>query len=279
MNRHFLAAISDDPSAQFAVRFLGTFFGRKDDLECTLLYVAPRLEGSTAMGARPNQTELAKGAKALDAARDRLVGMGWNPRHIHLKTLTVQRSTALDIVNEAERGRHDAVVLGRRGLSTLEEHLGESLSAHILDKSISFPLWLCRLPEADRLGVLCCVDGSEQAYRIVDHVGFILSGRRKHAVTLCTVRAGEGREAEKILALARESLRDNGVDDDLIHLKILESASPAKALRKEIERSKPAVVALGRTGAGGGTLRQLFFGSVSQELIQHAAPAAVWVSR
>ncbi|GAB7080978.1 universal stress protein [Megalodesulfovibrio paquesii] len=279
MNRHFLVTVSDDPQAMFAIRFLGHFFAHKEGLECTLFYVAPRDQDSPTAMIKPDARELAKGTASLQEARDKLQHLGWPAAHIHLKTHTQRHSTAMEIVDEANRGRYDAVVLGRRGITSFEAFMGSSISHELLEERIGFPVWLCRMPEASRKGVLCCVDGSEQAFRIVDHAGFILAGRREHHITLCCVENGQRPEVDGIFARCREILAGNGVLPEMIRTKRLSGESPAKALRTELHAGGYAVIAMGRTGAGGGALRKLFFGSVSSDLIQTAPPATVWISR
>ncbi|AGW12890.1 universal stress protein [Megalodesulfovibrio gigas] len=279
MNRHFLVTVSDDPQAMHAIRFLGHFFHRKDGLECTLFYVAPRDHDSPTAMIKPDARELAKGTAALEAARDKLHHMGWPAEHLHIKTMTQRQSRAMEIVDEASRGRYDAVVLGRRGITSFEAFMGSSISHEILEERISFPLWLCRMPEASRTGVLCCVDGSEQSLRIVDHAGFVLAGHHEHPITLCCVENGQRPEVETLFARCREILEQHGVPAHMIHDKRLQGDSPARALRAELQAGGYAVIAMGRTGAGGGALRKLFFGSVSSDLIQTAPPATVWISR
>lgn len=279
MNRHFLVTVSDDPQAMHAIRFLGHFFHRKDGLECTLFYVAPRDHDSPTAIIKPDARELAKGKAALEAAHDKLRHMGWPADHLHRKTMTQRQSTAMEIVDEAHRGRYDAVVLGRRGITSFEAFMGSSISHELLEERISFPLWLCRMPEAARKGVLCCVDGSEQSLRIVDHAGFVLAGRHEHHITLCCVENGSRPEVEGLFAHCREILREHGVPLEMVREKRLLGDSPARALRTELHDGGYAVIAMGRTGAGGGALRNLFFGSVSRDLIQTAPPATVWISR
>ncbi len=279
MNRHFLVTISDDAHAFYAVRFLGQFFQRKQDLDCTLFYVAPSVHVRASGAIKPDAAELAKGEAALDLAKGKLMQQGWPKEHIHLKTMAQRHSTPMEIVEEGERGKYDAVVLGRRGVSTLEAMLGASVSHDLLNSRITFPLWLCRMPEATRSGVLCGVDGSEQAFRVVDHVGFILAGRRDQHITLCGVDDGNHPDLDRVFDRCREMLKENGVPPEMIRQQLLQGGDPAKALRTELHDGGYAVIALGRTGAGGGALRNLFYGSVSSRLIHDAPPATVWISR
>ena len=68
------------------------------------------------------------------------------------------------------------------------------------------PFWTCRKPDLERKNVLLCVDGSEPALRMADHVGFILAQERTQEVTLFVVvkpgeKASEG--AEKIISVSK----------------------------------------------------------------------------
>ena len=132
----------------------------------------------------------------------------------------------------------------------------------------------------ERKNVLLCVDGSDPAKRIADHVGFMLAEERSHGVTLFLVRK-EGGASEKgrghNYCQHRESLAKNGYPEQMITTKLVEASDVTKAILKEADRGRFAVVAVGRTGTGQGRIKKLFMGSVSDTLFHELEGAALWI--
>ena len=291
MNIHLLVTVGDDTSALHAVRFLNSFFSAKRETLLTLFYTAPQpsavwgkelnYESMSRMDEQSQQIER-KGRTALNRAKGKLVESGFRPENIDQKLIFRQGTKALDILQEAEKGLYDAVLLGRRGLSRLEEALlQESVSRTILCEETVAPLWICRQPETGRRNVLVCVDGSEPASRMVDHVGFILSRERKHEVTLARVLppGEEDGETERIFEHCRRILEENDYPLEQVGTKVLASRNVAQAILAEVEKGNYAVVAVGRSGTGGCSLRNLFLGSVSYALFRETRKAVLWVNQ
>lgn len=291
MNRHLLVTVSDNTNAMHAVRFVGHFFSDKKNVKATLFYTASR-PATVYAGEKTDDTvkemeeqakkSLAKGRKALDAARKELLWMGFPPENVETKLQVRQFSKVEDIIQEGTKGLYDAVVLGRRGLSWLEETFDESVSKGLLEQGIGFPIWICRKPEPDRNGVLLCVDGSESAACMVDHVGFMLQPDPLHRVKIIAVVKGAANSAdvvEKALASARDSILKAGVPAERIETQALEGSNVAKVILKVAKEEKFAAVAVGRKGAGQGMFQKLFMGSVSMALFKELEGAALWVCR
>jgi hypothetical protein len=77
----------------------------------------------------------------------------------------------------------------------------------IRDSCCDVPLWICPESDLQRKNVLVCVDGSDNAYRAVDHVGFILAGENQHGITLLHVNNNTSRESAEIFAKSEEILQ------------------------------------------------------------------------
>lgn len=289
VEKHLLVTVSEQQSAMHGIRFLDRFFSNKEGIKLTLFYTAPRppvvWEGErtrqSAVQAKQQarQTE-ARGRKALEAAKKELASLGFDPENIGTKLQVRRFSKIMDIIQEGEDGLYDAVVLGRRGLSWLEEAFDESLSKGLLEQKVTFPIWLCRRPDLKRKNVLVCVDGSDAASRIADHVGFILGHEKKHEATLLYVRkSGErsGKADEMSLSRSKEALLNNGFPEEMTRFKVVEAGNPAKAILKEAEQGQFAAVAVGRVGTGQGLLEKLFLGSVSFRLFRELEGSALWV--
>jgi len=195
MNKHLLVTISEDSSAQRALRFVCAFFTQKDDIRLTLFNTAPQPpavwgEEASFESLRENEASaeaiIASGKRAMLKAREVFVQGGFSPAQVDDKIVARNFSRIDDIIKEGESGLYDAVVFGRRAVIKLENFLDKSASEEMLEAKFAFPLWLCRDVDYHR-HVLLCVDDSEAFRRMADHVGFILQGESAHPVTLLRV--------------------------------------------------------------------------------------------
>ena len=165
MERHLLVAVSEQKSASYGIQFAGHFFSDKEAIKMTLFYTAPRppavWEGERTHESDRQRDQQAKqyearGREALESAKQALVRFGFKEAHVEKKLQFRQFSKVKDIIQEGARGLYDAVVLGRRGLSWLEEVLDESVSRDLIETRVNFPIWACRRPEIERKNVLVC---------------------------------------------------------------------------------------------------------------------------
>ena len=290
MQKHLLVTISDDPSALYGCRFVADFLGPSPELTLTLFYVAPQ---PAAAYDAPDFISLehlelnapkadAAGRKALTKAGAFFRSKGFEPEHLRTRLAVRQISRAQDIVTEGHRGMYDAVVLGRRGLTSLERLVGDSVSQSALELEADFPLWFCRRPDPQRRDVLLCLDGSDAGYAAADHVGFMLKDLEHQSVCLfrvCTPRPACDDSTEVVFAKAGAILEENGLPVSRICTRTIASAKPSEAILAEAQAGNFAAVAMGRTGAGRGLLRKLFLGSKSADVLYNLSGAVQWVCR
>jgi nucleotide-binding universal stress UspA family protein len=289
MDKHLLVTVSEQQSTLYGVRFAGNLFSNREGVKFTLFYAVPRgpqvwtgekdyeSVNEAEIQAKKNEN---RGRKALRAAQQELMKMGFEEEQIKTKLQHRRFSKAVDIIQEGAEGLYDAVVLGRRGLSRLEEAFDESVSKEVLEEKSNFPIWICRKPDLERKGVLVCIDGSDASERILDHVGFILAGEEEQEVTLLSVnnsRKRSKKETEAILLTAGDSLVKNGLPSEMIKTLVIEDTNVARAILTEAENGLYSAVASGRTGAGQGLLGKIFMGSVSTRLFRELEGAALWL--
>jgi len=284
MQRHFLVTLSEREDGLFGVRFIGNFFTSKEGMKVTLLYTTPRAPSpwdpdmNADSQARKAATE---GRQAIDRAREHLVKHGFDPDQVITKLQERRVSKIMEIIHEGVKGLYDAVILGRRGLSWLEQAFDESVTKGLLEEACTFPIWVCRRPDMDRQHVLACVDGSAASDRMVDHIAHILHQEKRQSVTVITV-GKKGRIDDKdmgtILSKSREILISRGFSSERIHLKGIEESAVSKVILKEADEGRFAALAVGRTGTGQGLLKKIFVGSVSQALFQELQGAALWLA-
>lgn len=285
MEKHLLVTVSEQQKHLYADRFVGHYFSNRENMKITLFYTAPRppavWEGERTLGGDiQRETQLKenerKGRKALEGAKRLLLQRGFADENIKTKLQVRRFSKVMDIVQEGEEGLYDAVVLGRRGLSWLEQAFDGSVTKELMSREVGFPIWLCRRPDLERRNALVCIDGSEASIRVADHVGFILSDQEDQEVTLLTVTSrgawGEGK-TEAFFDGCKKHMEVNGFPGDRIRTKVVEGGNAAKAILKEAENGRFGVVATGRTGKG----RGIFMGSVSTFLMKTLEKASLWI--
>lgn len=273
MHKHLLMTFSDDPSALFGLQFVGAFFQNKAEIKFTLLYIAPRTSTVSSQPS-PNQDEPVCDL-ALETARQRLMTAGFAEENLLCKVKKRSVSTAKDIIREGNLGLYDAVILGRRGISRLEELINDSVSMRALDEDRISPLWVCRKPELDRKNVLICIDGSEPSLHIADHVGYVLKGQPGHDVTLFSVVKKGANGFDEAFERAQKALTDNGFPEKQIHSRTQASSDPAGAIEKEARAGRYAAVAVGHSGEN----KEGFFsiGSVSKKLCYTLSGATLMI--
>ncbi len=269
MEKHFLVTVSEQKEALHAIRFIGSFFNEKNEIKITLFYTASRY-GSPSSG-----------KEALAKAKEMLVFYGFSTENILLRHQRRRSTKIMDIVYEGERGLYDAVILGRRGISWLEEAFDESVTRGVLEKEATFPIWISRNPDLNRKNILLCLDGSKESERIVDHAGFVLSKERIHKIVLLSVFKSIENSTAEFLNQGKKILTDYNIPEELIEEKVIKGSSPAKYIMELAESGAYAVVGTGRQGKdqGRNSLHQLFMGSVSTYLFKNLKGATLWISR
>jgi len=284
MEKHLLVTMSEREDGLFGVRFVGNFFINKEGMKLTLLYTTPKVPGlreidrDSDLQARKSE---AKGRQALERAKALLLKTGFGPDQVITKLQGRRVSKVMEIIQEGAKGLYDVVILGRRGLSWLEQAFDESVTKDLMEKTCDFPIWVCRRPDLGRRNVLACVDGSPASHRMVDHIAHILDQEKQQAVTFLAV-GKKGRIADKktdtILADSRDMLVRRGFPYERIQLKRIEEGPISKIILKEADEWRFAAVAVGRTGTGQGLLKKIFVGSVSKSLFQELQGAALWLA-
>ncbi len=288
MERRLLITVGDDPEFLYGVRFVSTFFRNKRDMKLTLLHVAPHFESMDAREARRlhemdralSEIYSRKGEEALLRSRQILLNDDFAGHQLSSRLIHKRYGMVGDLVDEAKQGNYDAIVLGRRGYSILEKVFHAWFSEAAMDMDLDFPLWICRRPERGLKDVLLCVDGSEPALKMAEHVGLMVGGEDRHSITLLHVSDGSGKDAETLLEAARRKLLESGIAEERVKTRVVEETDVARSIRGEASAGGYAVVAVGRRGVGyEKSSRKPFMGSQSLELLKTLDRSSLWVSR
>ncbi|MBW1998549.1 MAG: universal stress protein [Deltaproteobacteria bacterium] len=147
MSKKILVAMDDSENAMRAVQYLAASF--KPEHEVTLFSVIPDTAAVCDMNSpeltpffvsqqgifctmEDKERELVK--KAAEKARQILTAAGFDENKLTVKIENRKKSVARDIIEEAKSG-YDTVVMGRRGLSSIEEMFLGSISQKVLHAS------------------------------------------------------------------------------------------------------------------------------------------------
>lgn len=133
------------------------------------------------------------------------------------------------------------------------------------------PLWICPEPESGRKNVLVCVDGSEESFRAVDHVGYILSLQDQHNITLFMVDNGSGLNPHKIFQKSIKILVDHAIANERIRTKTTWGLNKAGTITRYAEKNNFAAIAAGLHGVNEGFMKQRSLaGDTTSSLIERA---------
>ena len=222
--------------------------------------------------------------------------LGVNPGHIQVVTQPRKLGSAKDIIEYAQQGHYDAIVVGRRGISRIQETFAGSITANLLEHSRIIPVWVID-GQVTSTRIMIAVDGSESSLKAVDHLSFMTAGNADIEITLfhvvprfsdfCPIKIEEPTDTiEKILiqgdkrcidhfhALALQRFKEAGFQDSQIHLKMVECMyNIGSAIVEEARAGDYGTVVVGRRGGG----NAFFMGSVSRSVLGKSANCALWV--
>lgn len=230
-----------------------------------------RVSGKPTIGAR----------KALEKATEMLSQSKMSVDSMMTKVFAERYGKIKDILNESSSGLYDAIILGKRASYTLqwffERSADETAKAIIQDSSLNTPLWICPQPESGRKNVLVCVDGSEESFRAVDHVGYILSLQDQHNITLFMVDNGSGLNQDKIFRKSIKIFGDHAIADERIRTETTWGLNIAGTITSYAEKNNFAAIAAGLHGVNQGLMKRMnLAGGTASSLIERAEKVALW---
>jgi len=145
--KNILVAMDRSEGAMRAVDFVGDLMGGYD-FKVTLLHVireGEQLKSGPSYKPLPKeemQTEEQKMRAVFDEAKRRLIDYGFKSDEVTSKVITGASSRAGAIVQEAEQGGYSPIVIGRRGLSKLQEFFMGSVSNKVIQLGIEQAVWV-----------------------------------------------------------------------------------------------------------------------------------------
>jgi len=308
MRKKILIAVDQSIHAKQAMKYAAKIGGVIDGMDFVLFHVQPMIsqylieESLTKPKTRAQLEKINnKNREAADALLEnckmQLTQMGIDAASIELKTAPRDSGVADDILNMVETGAYDAVLIGRRGLSSLQELFIGSVTTNLISHSRQIPVWVVD-GEVDSDNLLIAVDGSVNSLRAVDHAAFILSTcpRIKLALLHVPPRLGDFCEIDigdidadglkqsiksanrrcitDFQAQAFNMLKEAGISESQINFRQIERRMfPAKAIVEEIQTKDYGTLVIGRQGMSASK----FMGRVAGAVVQKINNRAVWI--
>ncbi len=194
MERKILVAVDGSTYSDNTLHYLGSLFGALPEMKVHLFTVVPCpilptgkewLGEMELMNALPPDTQRRlRSARTYMKTATKLLGhLGIAAERISSEVRLARREVAQDILDEGRQGLYDAIVIGRRGLTKLEEMVMGSISATLFERSHDVPLWIID-GRVDSHRVLVPTVGSLNSLLAVDHMAHILGGARDCHITL-----------------------------------------------------------------------------------------------
>ncbi len=308
MEKKILLAVDNSRPSKLAIDYAVQMSAMIPDLHFVLFHVQPMVslflkeEARTSALARKKMEKISNrnarlAQSLLDEYQRDMIGRGIASDRIELRTQARRLGFAKDIIEFAQQGRFDAIVVGRRGLSGIARLYAGSVTANILEQSQVIPVWLVD-GEAGAGEMLVAVDGSEASLRVVDHISFIMCGDSTIRATLvhvasnarntCEIDREEDPDAELEDIIVRgdkacisqfytrvwEKFKQAGIEKERVRFETIEGRKRVgKAIIEFAEKSEYHTLVVGRRGIG----RSFFMGSVSRYMINNLSDGALWV--
>ena len=281
IKKHFLLTVSKDTSHHYGVRFLGYFFQDKNDVLVDVLNITRQPLGTSySSGVTKNVTPAEK--DFLSEVKQKMLDFGFPESNVRTDSRQSSFSTVGDIIAYGRKGLYDSIILGRRGLSLIENLIQDSVSSRVLDEQCDMPIWICREPERHKKHLLLCTDGSQQSLNTADHVGFVLGAAPENNITVLHVGSPRsGGAQQEILDNTVNQILDNGFPRERISTLTLEGNNAARVILNFAGKNNFAAIAMGRkcqtaprTGLG-----RFFVGSVSGEVLNKLEGTSLWICR
>jgi len=308
MQKKVAVAVDGSVNCECALRYVANLSRVVKGLKCVLLHVQPPLsqyltdEAERKPKALKALNKLIKDNKAastaiLQRAQRHLIQNGIDAADIELCTRVRFTGVAEDLLSLCQDRSFDALVIGRRGLTRIQELLMGSVTTNLIEHANLTPLWIVD-GEVPNNNILLAADGSTYSLRALDHLAFMLGGTSDSKIKMvhveprlqdfCAIETDAGTisaaeellldENQRCIAGFRNKaitiLQQNGLNHGRLEIETVKTGlSVSGAIRDAADKGGYGTIVVGRRGLTKG----MFTGSVSRSIIQKASNAAVWL--
>jgi hypothetical protein len=291
------------------IHFIGRLYPDARDINLVVSYFTPPLPP---LYVHPESKDLQKRKRELLDARERdtraifarareiLLKAGFSAdliqEHVQEKQLSVARHSCL----LAGIKKVDAVVVQKKVSSGLEGFLRDESASALLQHCLASPIWFTDGDIEPSRAAVCILD-EETAFRIADHMGFMLAGANVdvtllHAARsisrplrspafaphgsdlLAWLRSSAGRVMVPYLSKCAAIFRDAGVEEDRIEMALIPGRSNAALdILTYCQSRGIGIVGLGHSEPEG--TWSFLKASVTKKVLTEFKNMAVWVSQ
>ena len=308
MSKKILIAVDDSIHSKNAVAYALNIHKALKDVKFTLMHVQSTISQYLLDEARFKPQAFADLEKVkkkneenamalLNRYKSQMVDVNIPANDIQLKSEPWKQGIAKDILETGQAGRFDALLLGRRGLSNLQEKFIGSVSANTVNNLKNTPVWLVdgKGPSQD---IMIAVDGSESSYRAVDHLAYIIGGNPEVKISFFHVAPrlkdfcpvdfeeehsesleeiilqGDEHCIDQFYSQAQKRLNEAGIQENQLNYKASKSVlRVGKMVLNAYHEGKFGTLVVGRHGLN----RMYFIGSASRYLLNKFSGGALWV--
>jgi len=308
MERKILISLDESINSTRVVDYAARISSVVKDLTYTLMTVQPSIPPFLSDEAKQEAAAYQKLKKVqkrneeaalnlLEKCRQIMVSQGVDEARIELYTRPKKLGIAQDVLEKAEKGLYDALLVGRRGLTKTQQLFMGSTSNKIVNNAANVPVWIVD-GEIESMKILVAVDGSPTSLKVVDHLTYMVGGNPEVKITFlhvtpkladfCTIdfEEDEAQSIEDALlaedvkcidhfhAQALTMLREAGLTEKQVQFETKASTvSVAKVIREKAHRGKYGTVVIGRKGQN----KAFFMGGICNKLVQTMTNCALWV--
>jgi nucleotide-binding universal stress UspA family protein len=290
--KKILVAVDLSNHSLNAVKYVANQCAPKD-LRVNLMFVVPtapetfwdlekddffkeRMKGKYAQWKRETKK---KGQAFLDDAKNILVKAKFSENKVGLVLRERKVGIGRDILKECTQG-YDAVVVGRRGLSKVEDIFLGSVSTKIVQGVKDIPIWIVG-GDITSKKMLLAVDSSKNSRKAVDYVGRFAADAKGELTLFHVVRGVSFGFVDDLI------LRDEDTERQLLLVKsgvvaerissnsVLHSASRAGDILQEARKGGYGTIVMGRRGLS--KVREFLMGRVTSKVLSRAEGFALWI--
>ncbi len=307
MGKKILLAVDESVHSKQAVAYAARISSAAKDVAYTLFNVEtliPRIFKTTAETDPQVRAEVAQLVRknseaaryAVEECKNLMVREGVPESRVEAVTEPMQVGMAKDILNRAEKGPYDAIVLARRALTPSRDFFIGTTAAKVVEHAIDIPVWIVAGEEIS-MKIMVAVDGSENSLRDVEHLIHMVGAHPDLRLTLFHVQPHlrhyysvdfetENPQLQEILKRedkrcmeafyeeAHQRFKTAGVKKSQIKINTSSrSHDISTAILGEAKTGHYGTVVIGRRGE-----RDAFFtGRIAMRLVQKVTNQTLWV--
>ncbi|MGD9041735.1 MAG: universal stress protein [Desulfobacteraceae bacterium] len=233
--------------------------------------------------------------KTINQARQILLDEGFSQETVTLNIHESKVGVARDILDESKAG-YSAIVVGRKGLSRLQDLVLGSVANKLIERLGQAPIWVAG-GNPDPGKILLGLDPSQGAMKAVDHLGNILGGSDSKVTLLHVVRdttifeqeerSSSTQEREEwlretelvmspVFEEAKTRLMDAGFGPGQVITRfVTDASSRADTIVEQARLGRYGTIVIGRRGMS--RIEEFVMGRVSNKVLQLARDMAVWI--